>query len=181
MYTEFILGAYEFLVLRDRRRYIDVSRLFIYYNARVKGQSGEEDIKDEGSSIPNAIEALREFGCCKETMFPFRYRNVNKKPPQQCYTEAEKYRIEGNTELRGSLDEMKACLAEGYPFIFSLDIWQSFHQAEDNGGRVPMPDFDKEERSETHGRHAMLAVGYSNRSQCFIVRNSWGETWVRFF
>ena len=26
--------------------------------------------------------------------------------------------------------------------------------------------------------HAMLAVGYSDRSQSFIVRNSWGEDWV---
>lgn len=26
--------------------------------------------------------------------------------------------------------------------------------------------------------HAMLAVGYSDRWQAFIVRNSWGEEWV---
>ena len=29
-----------------------------------------------------------------------------------------------------------------------------------------------------HCRHAMLAVGYSDHSQAFIVRNSWGEDWV---
>ena len=26
--------------------------------------------------------------------------------------------------------------------------------------------------------HALLAVGYSDQSQAFIVRNSWGENWV---
>ena len=29
-----------------------------------------------------------------------------------------------------------------------------------------------------HCRHAMLAVGYSDHSQAFIVRNSWGTDWV---
>ncbi len=27
-------------------------------------------------------------------------------------------------------------------------------------------------------RHAMLAVGYDDQSKSFIVRNSWGESWV---
>jgi len=27
----------------------------------------------------------------------------------------------------------------------------------------------------------MLAVGYSNQSKSFIVRNSWGEDWVNQF
>ena len=26
--------------------------------------------------------------------------------------------------------------------------------------------------------HALLAVGYSDQSKAFIVRNSWGEDWV---
>ena len=28
--------------------------------------------------------------------------------------------------------------------------------------------------------HALLAVGYSDRSRSFIARNSWGENWVRW-
>jgi C1A family cysteine protease len=29
------------------------------------------------------------------------------------------------------------------------------------------------------GGHAVLAVGYSDRDQRFIVRNSWGKDWGR--
>lgn len=28
-------------------------------------------------------------------------------------------------------------------------------------------------------RHAMLAVGYNDDQQVFVVRNSWGTDWVR--
>lgn len=30
---------------------------------------------------------------------------------------------------------------------------------------------------ETHGWHAMLCVGYSDKDRMFIVRNSWGAAW----
>ncbi|CAF4812951.1 unnamed protein product, partial [Rotaria sp. Silwood1] len=48
--------------------------------------------------------------------------------------------------------------------------------AETNGGIVPMPQPD-EAINDNHGTHAMLAVGYSDRAKCFIVRNSWGTEW----
>jgi len=30
-----ILGAYEFLIMKNTRKHVDVSRLFIYYNSRI--------------------------------------------------------------------------------------------------------------------------------------------------
>jgi C1A family cysteine protease len=41
-----------------------------------------------------------------------------------------------------------------------------------------MPNVQYDSQSTVHGWHAMLAVGYSDESKCFIVRNSWGEKWV---
>ncbi|CAF4984596.1 unnamed protein product [Rotaria sp. Silwood1] len=72
---------------------------------------------------------------------------------------------------------MKSCLAEGYPFAFGILTYKSFHDAAKNGGRVPMPKLPYESQNASHGAHAMLAVGYSDLSQCFIVRNSWGNNW----
>jgi hypothetical protein len=51
-------------------------------------------------------------------------------------------------------------------------------QAGHNGGRVTTPNPYYESQAAKHGCHAMLAVGYSDPSKCFIVRNSWGENWV---
>ncbi|HEY9830232.1 MAG TPA: C1 family peptidase, partial [Stenomitos sp.] len=57
-----------------------------------------------------------------------------------------------------------------------LALFKSFDRAGKNG-KVPMPDPNSEEGRQSHGAHAMLCVGYSDKSQAFIVRNSWGESW----
>ena len=41
-------------------------------------------------------------------------------------------------------------------------------------GIMPMPDFSKE---TVVGGHAVLAVGYDEKKQIVLVRNSWGTGW----
>ncbi|GAB4399724.1 MAG: hypothetical protein OHK0053_20360 [Microscillaceae bacterium] len=52
-------GAYEYLAKRHLGEAADVSRLFIYYNARA--EMGEKD-QDEGSLMSAAIEVLKKYG-----------------------------------------------------------------------------------------------------------------------
>ncbi|CAF4159818.1 unnamed protein product [Rotaria magnacalcarata] len=66
---------------------------------------------------------------------------------------------------------MKSCLAQGYPFVFGLVLFKSFDKASKKG-YVPMPQ-GYEGNRESDRRHAMLAVGYNDQSNSFIVRNSW--------
>jgi C1A family cysteine protease len=35
------------------------------------------------------------------------------------------------------------------------------------------------QREGAVGGHALLAVGYDDKSECFIVRNSWGDRWSK--
>ena len=73
-----------------------------------------------------------------------------------------------------NLSQMKGCLASGYPFVFGFSVYESFEtQTVARTGRIPMP-----ESGETMlGGHAVVAVGYDDAGECFIVRNSWGEKW----
>ncbi|CAF4770934.1 unnamed protein product [Rotaria sp. Silwood1] len=172
-----LAGAYEFLIKVDTKKNIDVSRLFIYYNARVKDGMSEENMEDDGCTILGAIKTLKRDGCCKEKLYPYNIKKINQKPPAYCYEEAKKYRIVDGMAVAVDLNEMKSCLAQKYPFAFGIRLFVSFGEAETNGGIVTMPE-SNEQGSKKHNLHAMLAVGYSDRAQCFIVRNSWGSDWA---
>jgi C1A family cysteine protease len=69
---------------------------------------------------------------------------------------------------------MKGCLAAGYPFVFGFTVYESFESASvAKTGVVPYPSTGE----KVLGGHAVLAVGYDDASQRFIVRNSWGPGW----
>ena len=168
-----IAGAYEYLAKRALGASGDVSRLFIYYNGRAL--LGDQN-KDEGSSITACIRVLQELGACTEDTWPYDVAKVNAQPHNDAFEEALQFLIEEAEEVKVDLFAMKHCLAEGYPFVFGLALFKSFDKAGKNG-KVPLPDPNSEEGRQSHGAHAMLCVGYSDQSQAFIVRNSWGEAW----
>jgi uncharacterized tellurite resistance protein B-like protein len=166
-----VAGAYEYLAQRHLGEAYDVSRMFVYYNARsLEG----DDIEDEGTSISDAIASLKKFGACAEPVWPFQKSHVNTKPKSSAYQEASKFKVEHTEQVETDLDAWRHALAEGRPIIFGLTLFDSFDKA--RKGKVPRPT-DQEQRRGKHGKHAMLAVGYSDTDELFIVRNSWGTDW----
>jgi C1A family cysteine protease len=166
-----VAGAYEYLAKKHTDQEYDVSRMFIYYNARDLG--GIEG--DEGSVIADAIEGLREYGACAEDTWPFDPGHVNREPSEEAYDEASRFVVEDMQLVPVNLEAWKSCLAEGYPIVFGISLFESFDRQRKRGV-VPMPT-PKELARESHGGHAMLCVGYSDADKVFIVRNSWGEDW----
>ena len=168
-----VAGAYEYLVKRHLGdEAYDVSRLFIYYNARVE-EGGEDE--DEGTTIESAIAGLTEHGACSEETWPFDEERVNEEPDEEAYEEAAQFLIEDVAAVPTSLEAWKSCLAEGYPIVFGLLLYDSFDRHRKRG-LVPVPTA-REAAREEHGGHAMLCVGYSDPDEVFIVRNSWGPRW----
>ena len=73
------------------------------------------------------------------------------------------------------LSQLKGRLAAGYPFVFGFSVYESFDsEAAAKSGVVPIPNGGTEKQL---GGHAVLAVGYDDGKQRFIVRNSWGTGW----
>ncbi|CAF1273540.1 unnamed protein product, partial [Didymodactylos carnosus] len=169
-----LAGAYEYLIKKHTGRDEDVSRLFMYYNGRAQ-DNPSASISDTGCSMTNAIEALDEHGACRESEWPYDITKVNQRPPSDAYEEAKHFTIDEALQIKIDLFEMKSCIAQGYPFAFGIRLFKSFDKASKNG-IVPVPSLSETSRS-SHGSHALLAVGYSDTSQAFIVRNSWGEGW----
>src|SRR5262245_38560867 len=104
-------GAYEYLVKRHLGEgAYDVSRLFIYYNARAVDDPG--DIEDEGSVLQSVIESLKEHGACSEETWPFEEEVVNEQPSDEAYEEAKQFLIEDTELVPTNLEAWKTAIAE---------------------------------------------------------------------
>jgi hypothetical protein len=166
-------GAYEYLAKRNLGEAADVSRLFIYYNARLEDEDVEED---EGTSMQSAIEGLKKYGACREDLWPNDEDSITAEPVEDAYQHGARFKIAEAEYVETDLDLYRHTLAEGYPIAFCLNTFTSFDDATENRGRVPVPKKAEQVREE-HGWHAMLCVGYLDKDQMFIVRNSWGNEW----
>ncbi|MBQ4359887.1 MAG: C1 family peptidase, partial [Proteobacteria bacterium] len=166
------VGALEYMNRTRFNANVEVSRLFVYYNAR---EANGEAKQDCGSVIQLAVDSLVKLGCCSEAQWPYRKDLVLKKPAKECYQAAAKSRITSIKHVNTSMDDFKLALAEGHPIIFGMKLFQSFDRQRKKGF-VPMPTAEDTSRG-SHGNHAMLCVGYSDVDEVFIVRNSWGRHW----
>jgi C1A family cysteine protease len=147
------------------------SRLFIYYNERVMEHTAESD---SGAQIRDGIKSVNKQGACPETEWPYDISKFTNKPDDQCYTAAQAHRAVSYTRLVQSLNQMKGCLASGYPFVFGFTVYESFEGPDvAQSGHCPMPGATE----QVLGGHAVMAVGYDDANGWFIVRNSWGDGW----
>ena len=147
------------------------SRLFIYYGERViEGTVGT----DSGAQIRDGIKVVANQGVPPETDWPYDIAKFAQKPPPKAFADALHDRAVSYSRLSQSLSQMKGCLASGYPFVFGFTVYDSFEsQQVAQTGVVPMPAAGE----SVLGGHAVMAVGYDDSQQRFIVRNSWGANW----
>ena len=165
-----LAGNIEFLDKRADSAYTDVSRLFIYYNERLLEHRVSQD---SGAMLRDGIKTLHQEGVCSESRWPYNITQFAKKPSPVCYQEAKARRIQSYHRIT-SLQEMLTCLGDGFPFVFGFAVYESFEsQRTAQTGIAQMPK--KSERML--GGHAVLAVGFDQRSERFIARNSWGSGW----
>lgn len=147
------------------------SRLFIYYNERVIEGTVESD---SGAQIRDGIKVVARQGACPESDWPYDIAKFAQKPPAKAYHDALQDVAVSYQRVARSLAQMKGCLASGFPFVLGFSVYDSFEsQAVASSGVVPMPSSGE----SVLGGHAVLAVGYDDSQQRFIVRNSWGDGW----
>ena len=183
-----VAGAFEYMNRKHAQTTGDepgdVSRLFIYYVGRKKDMENEAKIwggntkaapKDQGMTLQGAISAMQLKGACLAASWPYELDKLNSKPSDECFKEARKYRVAEAKKVPVNIDSMRQCLAEGHPIVFGLMLTSKFFRSP-RGGFITTPS-KGDKRSAQHGLHAMLLVGYNDRQQVFIVRNSWGAGW----
>ncbi len=166
-----IAGAIQFDRMKEHKPNFVPSRLFIYYNERVIEGTVNTD---SGAMIRDGIKSVAKQGDVPETEWPYDIAKFAEKPPQKVYNDAKKYKVIQYQRVSRNFIQMKGCLASGYPFVFGFSVYESFEsQQVAQTGQVNMPGPNEQEI----GGHAVLAVGYDDAQQRFIVRNSWGTDW----
>jgi len=164
-------AALQFDQIKQKLSTFMPSRLFIYYNERaIEGTINS----DSGAMIRDGIKSVGKQGVCPEPLWPYAIAKFRSKPSASCYKAAAAHQALSYQRVARSLSQMKGCLASGYPFVFGFTVYESFESAGvAKTGHAPMPSAGDKEI----GGHAVLAVGYDDGKQWFIVRNSWGTGW----
>lgn len=165
-----LVGNLEFLEKKAAKTVADLSRLFIYYNERAMEGTINEDA---GAMIRDGVKSLVKQGVCSEKKWPYIISKFTKKPTAACYKEALTHQVISYHRIIG-LQQMKQCLAEGYPFVFGFTVYEGFESqqvAETGVLNLPQPG------EKVMGGHAIMAAGYDDATKRLLIRNSWGTDW----
>ena len=157
-------------IIKNRESKFKPSRLFIYYNERKLDNRIDYD---SGSSIRDTIKMIHKTGICDENLWEYDIDKFKDKPPILCYTQVKHYKLIKYYKLKQNIDDLKACLNDGFPFVVGISIYESF-ESENSAttGIIKMPLCNE----KLLGGHTVAVVGYDD-NYGFLVRNSWGINW----
>ena len=144
------------------------STTFCYYNQK----RNEKPLLDDGSYNEKALRVIKKFGTCNSSIWandePF-----DQKPSDFAYQDG----LHGHEVKKWyavtNLKQLKQALASGYPVVAAFD-W-AFDKGYDNNYILYHPT-SKEVFDNDNG-HAVVIVGYDNKTGLVEIRNSWGEGW----
>ena len=164
-------GAFEFDQIKQNIPHWTPSRLFIYYNERL--MEGTID-QDAGAQIRDGVKVINQYGVCAESVWEYIPTQFTIKPSALAYSQAKLHPALQYHSVVQSLITLKQALANGFPMVCGISIYESFESQEvADTGMVPMPTATE----QFLGGHAVLIVGFDDSKQCFIMRNSWGVDW----
>ena len=163
-------NAYELQVRRQApENFVELSRLFIYYNARAIDNSIDQDT---GAYLRDVIKAVRDHGICSEALWPYNVENFAVRPSDESFEDARSRSLRNYRKL-DTIDDTVDALSQLRPVIFGMEIYASFMRVNTENPVVPMPEPDEQGR----GGHAMCMVGYRLPERQFLAKNSFGTAW----
>ena len=158
--------AMEIMSLK-RKRYIEGSELYHYYNARKYVRKSYP--KDSGMSIRDACKTTHKYGMAPESTWPYITRKFNVEPGKAAYWMSSLYQIRRYEQVLG-FNAIKQSIVEGTPVIFGIYLDKDFYRL--NYNNFIWKPYKRETK---YGGHAQVIVGY--KDDMVIVENSWGTRW----
>lgn len=145
------------------------STVFTYYNCKEKNK----DLKaDDGSCVEFALKDIRRHGACSAKVWP-NDKPWNEKPSKEAYDNGLKGREITNFYRIKNFQQLKQAIAEGYPCPGCIE-WAFDYYDDDFVLNNPTKADIKKYADRWH---AVVFVGYDDKTRLVEIRNSWGEDW----
>jgi len=170
-YGTCVANAFSFTVSKQTNNGIFLSRLFLYNNCRSIDYCPLN--QDDGTTIRTACKAIKSYGVCKETEYPYISSNLKLLPSLTAFKKSNYFKTFTYLFVNQDLTSIKKALVMyNSPIIFGIMIYSSFMPS--TNGKIPLPNLNKD---RFMGGHCITIVGYDDATQMFKCSNSWGKTW----
>lgn len=159
------------LILKRKNKLTEISRLFIYYQARLM----EGTVKsDAGAYIRDCVKSCNKLGAPAESLWSYDAKKFAVNPVLPAYTDATKRRVTGYQRC-ADFTAVKDALTAGNPVIIGFNVYSSFLSA--GVTKTGMMSYPNTRSERLLGGHAVCLVGYDDSTNRFIAKNSWGTLW----
>jgi hypothetical protein len=154
------------------------SRLFLAWNADAIEGSVKES--DGVYSIRDVVSPTTSLGFVCETLWTYDEMHLDVKPTSEVFAEAEKHTTTSYQRVQDNdLPSIKAALAMGHPVACGIQVYGQLESAQCAvDGVVATPGWWGR-LTTCLGGHAIVLVGYDDKTQKFTFRNSWGLGWAQ--
>ena len=161
----------QFVQLKEKYPWFFLpSRLWIWNQTKLT--EGTPLTTDAGIAISDACATIATKNVCAEKWYPYDTVNFGNPISQLAIQKAALHTGHAYYALSNDMTSLKSCLAQGYPFVTGITVYESFESTEAiRTGNIPMPNVATEKNL---GGHAILIVGYDDSTSTFKFQNSWG-------
>jgi hypothetical protein len=151
---------------------VKLSRLSLYLTYRQEDSSSL--CSDTGGTIRGSMRAIKDYSITSESNWPYITSNYAKLPPSIAFINTYNTKNFVYTFVPQDLIQLKEIIAlQNLPIVFGITVYESFESnAIAKTGVIPMPNTNTE---KILGGHAIILIGYDDKSQYFKFQNSWGS------
>jgi|GEM_PF-1575426 len=169
-----VRGLREWMFRKVTGRDVRLSVRFVWMAAKETDQFEINTfVANAGTSLKTAFQVLKKYGVPEEKYYPYNRDLVLFTSLQQkhdFFFSAARFRIY-NYYMLANNDARKLHLVKVGPFVVTVpvdNLWLGV------GADGVIPD---QSGDNVAGGHAVLVVGYDDRTQRFKFKNSWGKAW----
>lgn len=165
-----IANAYELMVRQlYPKKFVNLSRLFIYYNSRIFDNSYKQDV---GTYIRDGMKSVAKYGVCSEALWPYNESKFSSQPTPDCYVDASA-RVITRYETLYTLRDLIEVLNDSRPVVIGMYVYDDFMSLGPTKPVVKVPSAS----DQSLGSHAVAVIGYDLDRQLFLAKNSFGKNW----